>query len=320
MGIMKVSVVVMTYNHERFVRSALDSVIRQDTNFDFEVIITEDCSTDRTAEIIEDFRREYPDKVRLMVSKQNQNDNEVLTRAIESARGDYIALLDGDDFWTSSDKLQIQSDYLDEREECAICFHNVMVRYDDGDHLEHPFHQEDPSTHISAPKPRPVSTLDDIVRQNFIQTCSVVFRRGLFEEFPAWYRAFPLGDWPLHILNAEHGDIGYIDEIMATYRVHSGGLWSMNMSRYDSVDHIDGLIRAYHTINQHFNFRFEASIRKKLPYLHYRAARVLMETRQLKRARRHAVKGITYAAPRFGAPERKALGMVLKSFLRHPHS
>ena len=75
-------------------------------------------------------------------------------------------------------------------------------------------------------KPKPISTLEDLVKGNFIQTPSVMFRSQLFEEFPNWYFTVPLGDWPLHVLNARHGNIGYIDEVMGVYRVHSGGRWS----------------------------------------------------------------------------------------------
>jgi glycosyltransferase involved in cell wall biosynthesis len=84
---MKVSVLVMTYNHEKFIRQALDSVAMQETNFEYEILISEDCSTDRTREIVLDFKKEHPDKVRLLFSEQNIHSNEIVVRGIRAARG-----------------------------------------------------------------------------------------------------------------------------------------------------------------------------------------------------------------------------------------
>ena len=89
--------------------------------------ISEDCSTDRTREIVLDFQKEHPEKVRLLLSKQNIHSNEIVVRGIRAARGQYIALLDGDDYWTSPHKLQKQTDFLDSHPECSLCFHNARI-------------------------------------------------------------------------------------------------------------------------------------------------------------------------------------------------
>src|SRR5512133_148878 len=119
----KVSVLVMTYNHEKFIQQALDSVAMQATNFDYEILISEDCSTDRTREIVLEFQKEHPDKVRLLLSKTNVHSNQVVVRGIRAAQGQYLAMLDGDDYWTSPTKLQKQADFLDGHPECSLCFH-----------------------------------------------------------------------------------------------------------------------------------------------------------------------------------------------------
>src|SRR5512133_2186068 len=109
----KVSVLVMTYNHEKFIQQALDSVAMQETNFEYEILISEDCSTDRTRQVVLEFQGEHPDKVRLLLSEKNIHSNEVVVRGICAACGEYIAMLDGDDYWTSPNKLQKQADFLD---------------------------------------------------------------------------------------------------------------------------------------------------------------------------------------------------------------
>ena len=98
---MKVSVLVMTYNHERFVAQALDSALMQEVAFDWEILVSEDCSTDRTREIVVEYARRHSDRIRLLLSERNVRSNYVVRRGIEAARGTYVALLDGDDFWTS---------------------------------------------------------------------------------------------------------------------------------------------------------------------------------------------------------------------------
>src|SRR5262245_33842255 len=124
---MKVSVILTTYNHEQFIRQALDSIFMQKTTFAFEVIITEDCSTDSTAAILLEYKLRYPEQIALILSEQNLNSNKVTRRAIEAARGEYLAFLDGDDYWISSEKLQRQVGFLDTNPNCALCFHPVNI-------------------------------------------------------------------------------------------------------------------------------------------------------------------------------------------------
>lgn len=215
---MKLSVLVMTYNHARYIRQALDSVLMQQCNFDWEVLVSEDCSTDGTREIVLDYQQRHPERIRLLLSEQNVASNWIVRRGIEAAKGKYIALLDGDDYWSASDKLQKQADFLDSHPDCALCFHNAETLDEDG---------VQPARLWTSPNHRRTSMLEDILGGNFIATCSTLFRRGLFGAVPEWYDSFfPITDWPLHILNAEHGTIGYIDETLGVYRIHSGGMYS----------------------------------------------------------------------------------------------
>ena len=109
-----VSVIVVTYRHEAFIAQAVESALSQKTDFPIEILISEDCSPDRTREIVTDLQRRHPETIRLFLSERNQNDNEVITRAWKVARGRYIACLDGDDYWTDPLKLQKQVEFLDQ--------------------------------------------------------------------------------------------------------------------------------------------------------------------------------------------------------------
>jgi glycosyltransferase involved in cell wall biosynthesis len=245
---MKVTVLVMTYNHEKFIRQALDSIWIQKTNFEYEILISEDCSTDRTREIVKEFHKAHPERVRLLLSEQNIRSNEIVVRGIQAARGQYIALLDGDDYWISPDKLQRQADFLDSHPECSLCFHNARI-----------FHEtEGGEGHNWTPAgQKEISTLEDIWMGNFIATCSTMFRRGFIGEIPAWYNTlFPITDWPLHILNAERGKIGYIDEVMGVYRYHRGGLYSP----FSETKKQEETLKFYRTMNKNLKYRYNKLI------------------------------------------------------------
>jgi glycosyltransferase involved in cell wall biosynthesis len=242
---MKVSVLVMTYNHASFIAQALESVLMQQVNFAYEILISEDCSTDGTREIVVEFQNRYPGKIRLLLSEQNIHSNKIVVRGVQAAQGRYIALLDGDDYWTSPYKLQKQVDFLDTHPECGLCFHNATVIHEDGGQ---------PPRNWTPADQKEISTLEDMWLGNFIATCSTMFRRGLFGDLPDWYDAFfPITDWPLHILNAEHGTIGYLNEVMGVYRYHDGGLYSP----LSEAHKLEETLRFYKVMNRNLNYKYD---------------------------------------------------------------
>ncbi|MDG7000143.1 MAG: glycosyltransferase [Nitrososphaerota archaeon] len=221
-----VSVTVITYQHKAYISQCLDGILAQKTQFPFEVVIGEDGSSDGTREICIDYAEKHPDKIRLFLRDRKLtqlNDEEresvaqfngVWTRM--SARGKYVALCDGDDYWVDSSKLQRQVDFLEANQDFAMCFHKVKIS-------KRGRMVRDYITDI----PAQVTTIEDLIEWgNYIQTPSVMYRNDLIKEFPEWYYRSPVGDFPLHLLNALHGKIMYIDREMAVYRVHKGGVWS----------------------------------------------------------------------------------------------
>src|SRR5436190_4362149 len=135
---MKVSVLVTTYNHEKYIAQSLDSVLMQETNFDFEIVIFEDCSTDATRGIVIAYQKRYPGKIRLRLPDRNQCSNKPFAEEFEAAPSPFIAIMDGDDYWTSPRKLQKQVEFLDAHPECALCFHNALRIYEDEDRAPFP--------------------------------------------------------------------------------------------------------------------------------------------------------------------------------------
>jgi glycosyltransferase involved in cell wall biosynthesis len=221
----KVSVAMITYNHEPFIAQAVESALLQETSFLVEIVVGDDASTDRTREILAELRQRHPERIRLLLHQRNVGMHRNLVATLEACRGEYIALLEGDDYWTDFAKLQKQADFLDAAPDCAICHHNALRIYDDGSVPPEPWHRR-------APRRR--QTLDDLMRENVIVTCTAMFRRRDVPQWPEWYFRAKVGDWPLHILVARQGAIGYLDEVMGAYRVHPGGVWSLQ-SRADGL-------------------------------------------------------------------------------------
>jgi glycosyltransferase involved in cell wall biosynthesis len=217
-----VDVIVVVYNHAKFIRAALDGLIMQQTTFPWRALIADDCSTDGTQEIIKEYATKHPGIIIPFMSPRNIGIATTggcyawsVIRKHSTAK--YLILLEGDDYWTSPDKLQRQVDYLDTHPDCSMCFHNVLEKREG---------QAQDSLPRFTQAMSDFYTLEDIAVQDFIPTLSVMFRRELVDNLPAWYWKMPVGDWPLWCLCAQHGKIGYLNEIMGVYRIHSGGLWS----------------------------------------------------------------------------------------------
>jgi glycosyltransferase involved in cell wall biosynthesis len=268
----------MTYNHARLIGQAIESALVQEVERGYEILIADDCSTDGTREIVCAYAGQHPNRIRLLLQEHNIGNPALRARGTCAAQGAYVALLDGDDYWTSPHKLRMQIEYLDQHPECAVCFHNALVVYDDGSEHAHPFHSRNPMQRLSRHIPQETSTLADIAAGNFMQTSSVMFRNGLIDEFPEWYfETGILSDWPFHVLNAEHGHIGYIDEVLSAYRVHGGGAWSDRISHYRDPQDLVDIIWIHDAINRHLEFRHDARIREQTAYLAARASRLLAQ-------------------------------------------
>lgn len=307
-----VTTLVMAYNHAQMIQQALESALAQDVEGRHEILVADDGSTDDTRDIIRLYRDQNPKVIRLLFSEQNMGENAVRARGARAARGAYVALLDGDDYWTSSQKLRKQIAFLERRPNYAICFHNALVVYDDGSERSHPFHSDTPAQRLSRPVPPITSTLEEIAAGNFMLSCSVMFRRGLIDEFPAWYFRATIPDWPFHVLNAEHGLIGYLDEVLSAYRVHGGGAWSDRISHYQDPKDLSDIIWIHDEINRHLGFRYDARIRKQTAYLAGRAARLLAEQGRFEEAAVQARRALSDAPNLRGRRARMRLELLAR--------
>jgi glycosyltransferase involved in cell wall biosynthesis len=223
----KISVLMITYNHARFIQQALDSVLAQKTDFPYEVVIGDDASTDATGAILAAYAGKYPDRIRLLRRAQNIGMNANFADTLAACRGEYVAVLEGDDYWTDNQKLARQAGFLDGHPECVSCFHNVIVFTDDAGAVVAGYHaQPDGRQLMCAPDLPARLSQNDLLKCNYIPTCSVMFRRSSAGKLPPWFTKLHLGDHPLHILCTEHGLAAYLPEVMGAYRLHSSSVWS----------------------------------------------------------------------------------------------
>lgn len=224
----KVSVCMITYNHEKFIAQAIESVLMQRTPFDYELVIGEDSSQDATAEIVASFARRYPEKIRALFSDKNMGAHDNFVRVYLSCQGEYVAFMDGDDYWISPDKLHKQLDFMIANSQCSGCFHPVEVLME-------------PSgvrRVWEPPLKKRFYHLDDYATPFVAHQSSVMFRHR-YIQIPDWFSSVSNGDLVLQVLHLERGPIGFINEVMSVYRVHPGGVWFKSWSNVSTADELN---------------------------------------------------------------------------------
>jgi glycosyltransferase involved in cell wall biosynthesis len=223
-----ISVCITTYNHEKFIVQALDSVLSQQGHFVLEILVGEDGSTDGTAAIVREYAQRYPETIhayyhnpddKLFINGRKTGRKNFLHNLV-SASGDYIALLDGDDYWIDEHKLEKQLAFLESNKSFVACCH-AATHVDENNVV-----QDGYMGHHDVNGGYRDFTLHDVLQKNPVPTLSVLFRNPRLAQCPALLSKTDMADWPLHMLNALRGDIRYFDEKMAAYRLHGGGIWA----------------------------------------------------------------------------------------------
>lgn len=269
-----VSVLCITYNHEKFISEAIRSFLMQKTNFKFEIIIGDDCSTDKTQSIIKFYSETYPGRIKLIASPTNLGTHKNLINCVKQCRGRYIALCEGDDYWTNENKLQKQVDFLENNADFVICCHYHKVI------------NVNNKTLYVHPNPTPlIHTYADLLagKQEETKTATVVYRNipETHQLFAApWFFECFAGDKMFKLWATQHtgGKIYVIPEVMSCYRNHEGGVWSM----IDAKARMEMVISDFNLIIK--NFTYSAIAKKRLLLLYIK--RYLLFELQNKRFRK----------------------------------
>lgn len=252
-----VSVWMTTYNHEKFISQAIEGVLMQETSFPFELVIGEDESTDGTRAICEDYAKRYPGIIRLHLRSRNDLEKKKYAApfmhnflaTLAACRGQYIALCEGDDYWTDPKKLQKQVDFLEAHPEYVMCFHQARVINSRGERASesiYPLHLE--KDHF---------TTDDFCRREwFYPTATIVYRRYDDFDYPEWAFNCASGDITLMLLLSLRGPSKFIPGIMSVYRIHAGGFSAAHVGYRKVID----MIYLLESFNHHTHKRFASSV------------------------------------------------------------
>ena len=287
----KVSVLVLSFRHAAFLRQCLDSILAQETTFEFEIIIGDDASDDGSQEIIVEYQKKYFDKItQIFLHKTNLGDfgrsNAVIIQ--KAARSEYVIIIEGDDFWTNSQKLALQVDILDNHPETVICFHNALIQYDD----------EPKANHLLNFDQKEISTLDDLIGEDeiwFMATASVMYRNIFIHNAPDWFFKSKSGDIPTYILLAKHGNIRYINQTMSVYRKHFGGQ-SYSDHKQDS-SFLWNRIEMYKSINKELDYRYSKKINKNIARYYLMLANSIQYGDNFFKSRYFALKALKLSSP-----------------------
>lgn len=238
---------MITYNHEKYIAEAIEGVVMQKTNFPFELIIGEDLSTDNTRTICIEYQKKYPDIIRLRLNNPNQGMMLNWINNIESGRGQYIALCDGDDYWTDPYKLQKQFDFMEANPDFAMCSHKVHTLMcgvmDENIEME-----------------RDILTTEDIIRKDWgLLTASIFFRKDAHKS-PDWYYTVKNGDYALQLIVSLSGKIKFLPDYMAVYRQHLGGV----SSTLKPLNQTAWMVYLLHQFDIYTNHGFKKSIIKRI--------------------------------------------------------
>lgn len=248
----ELTVLTMTYNQEKYIAECMDSVLAQQTSFPVRHIVLDHHSTDGTADIVAAYAGRHPSIQPVLLSRRRPSEN--VMGLFLRCRTKYAALCDGDDYFIDPLKLQKQVDFLEKRADYALCFHPVSVVFENG---------EQPSVYPPLSMlPRGVREqyyLADMFQKNLIQSNSVVYRWRFREGIPDWFRPdLCPGDWYWHLLHAEMGKIGFLQEIMSVYRRHKNTLYGLSI--VSPVEHrrVHGMaeLATYQAVNEHFSNRY----------------------------------------------------------------
>ncbi len=252
-----VSACCITFNHERFIRKALDGFLMQITDFPFEVIVHDDASTDRTADIIREYEQQYPRVIRPIYQTENQYSKGTTISAKyvwPLARGKYIALCEGDDYWTDPLKLQKQVNFLESHPESPMCFHDALSLWEGK--------LRPPEYFCPNDLPEMVTIADVITRPWFVPTASILARSCVLKAIPEWSRHVWCGDLLMHLWCAHHGDLGYISDVMSVYRRHLGGLTMTIAQDADRV--FPAEIFVYREFDRETDYRYTGLLKRAI--------------------------------------------------------
>lgn len=274
-----VSINCIAFNHEDYIADALESFLMQKTNFKFEILIHDDASTDKTAEIIRGYEKKRPDLIKPIYQTENQYSKGIKVGDYnrKRAQGKYIAVCEGDDYWTDPYKLQKQVDYMEKHPDCSVCVHAAIIV------------NAETNNKIGYIRPSckdRAFSVEEVIEGGggLFATNSMMYVREIGIKRPDFYYNAPVGDYPAMIYLALQGKVYYIDEDMSAYRQGVKDSWSDKMSSLPDkrIDYNKRAIVMLNEVNRYTNNAYDNTICRRIKEKQFQ---IMLEMGDLKEAR-----------------------------------
>lgn len=270
-----VSVHMITYNHEKFIAQAIEGVLMQRTNFPFELIIGEDCSTDRTREIVVDYANRHPDIVRPILHDNNVGMMRNMKICLQACSGKYTAICEGDDYWIDPLKLQKQVDFLENNPSYTLCVHATKIMFN--------------NRHVGEVRPYSSDTTasvnDIIIKGGLFATNSLLFKKHFLSNPPNFLSLPYTGASMLIMFLAAEGHVFYIDEFMSVYRKNVPGSWTKRFKKStteNKLKHYDYHIKAIEEFDEYYSYKFNEVIEKRKLWFEFQKNIILNNHKELR--------------------------------------
>lgn len=255
-----VSIFCATYNHENYIGQAIEGFLMQQTNFPFEIIITEDKSTDGTALIIREYENKFPEKFVVFYHKENLYSKKIdffHTEVLPVIKGRYIAWCEGDDYWTDPYKLQKQVDFLEGNPEYVMCFHNAIIKYENNKKNQHQFNYIKTDQNIELKK---------LINNWIVPTASIIFKRSIL-PLPDWSNKIYSGDMTLILTAYQQGKIFFIKDKMSVYRKQNNENSLSQRASTKFLFEVKQHMLLYELFNNETNLKYYTVLSDKIEFL-----------------------------------------------------
>jgi glycosyltransferase involved in cell wall biosynthesis len=266
-----VSIAMITYNHERFLRQSLDSILEQEVNFKYEVIIGEDCSPDNSRAILKEYENRYPNIFKVIYRKENIGATKNAYDVLSHCKGKYIACLEGDDYWTDKNKLKTQIEFLENNKEYSGVYHITSISDENGNLIKY-LPEIDFIKDNNIEKIESVSQLIELVYKDMGQIFhiqSLVYRNIYLQDFNSnKYKKLLsetkyIADIQQKLIVLEQGKIKLIDQVMGNYRViRKTG--NTSFSSQSKLTLYNDVVKSWSLIDEYFQYKYKSIIQKIL--------------------------------------------------------
>lgn len=274
-----VSISCAVFNHKQYIKDALEGFVNQKTNFKFEVLVHDDASTDGSQDIIREYEKKYPDIIKPIYQTENQHSQGIPIKKmfqIPRIKGKYLAMCEGDDYWTDPYKLQKQVDFLEAHPDYTLCA-TACTWLNLRDNIE--------EKQFIIEKDRDVTIEELILEKNgrIFPTVSVMMKKEIYTVIPDWFTKFPVGDIPLFINAAHNGKVRMLADNTCVYRWFASGSWTVSMENSETkLKFKNRFIEGFEALNKSTDYKYDNSIKERIEFENFSIAVIKKDWKKIK--------------------------------------